>query len=300
MYIPEKQHSHTDPPATSADVNLSVARPGEPLGTRTETKNLNSLRSVRRAIEAEIARQTELLESGGKVVQETRHFDDATGTGYGMRSKEDAQDYRYFPEPDLMPVVMTDDDVERIRASLPEMRRARKARYMSELGLVEYDADQLTSDPALADLFESTLAGGANPKKAANYIMSEIMRKGKTEGEDGVTVGVSGVQLAELLALVEKGELNLVASRNVLDRIWQTDVSASAAVDELGLRQNNDTGEIEKLVRDIIAENPGPAEDFRKGNEKVLSFFVGRLMKATKGKTNPKIAGDLVRKILSE
>ena len=195
---------------------------------------------------------------------------------------------------------MTDDDVERIRASLPEMRRARKARYMSELGLVEYDADQLTSDPALADLFESTLAGGANPKKAANYIMSEIMRKGKTEGEDGVTVGVSGVQLAELLALVEKGELNLVASRNVLDRIWQTDVSASAAVDELGLRQNNDTGEIEKLVRDIIAENPGPAEDFRKGNEKVLSFFVGRLMKATKGKTNPKIAGDLVRKILSE
>lgn len=283
-----------------ADVNLSVARPGEPLGTRTETKNLNSLRSVRRAIEAEIARQTELLESGGKVVQETRHFDDATGTGYGMRSKEDAQDYRYFPEPDLMPVVMTDDDVERIRASLPEMRRARKARYMSELGLVEYDADQLTSDPALADLFESTLAGGANPKKAANYIMSEIMRKGKTEGEDGVTVGVSGVQLAELLALVEKGELNLVASRNVLDRIWQTDVSASAAVDELGLRQNNDTGEIEKLVREIIAENPGPAEDFRKGNEKVLSFFVGRLMKATKGKTNPKIAGDLVRKILSE
>ena len=195
---------------------------------------------------------------------------------------------------------MTDDDVERIRASLPEMRRARKARYMSELGLVEYDADQLTSDPALADLFESTLAGGANPKKAANYIMSEIMRKGKTEGEDGVTVGVSGVQLAELLALVEKGELNLVASRNVLDRIWQTDVSASAAVDELGLRQNNDTGEIEKLVRDIVAENPGPAEDFRKGNEKVLSFFVGRLMKATKGKTNPKIAGDLVRKILSE
>lgn len=166
-------------------------------------------------------------------MQETRHFDDATGTGYGMRSKEDAQDYRYFPEPDLMPVVMTDDDVERIRASLPEMRRARKARYMSELGLVEYDADQLTSDPALADLFESTLAGGANPKKAANYIMSEIMRKGKTEGEDGVTVGVSGVQLAELLALVEKGELNLVASRNVLDRIWQTDVSASAAVDEL-------------------------------------------------------------------
>lgn len=283
-----------------ADVNLSLSRPGEPLGTRTETKNLNSFRSVRRAIEAEIARQTEVLESGGKVVQETRHFDDASGTGYGMRSKEDAQDYRYFPEPDLMPVVLSDADIDAIAAALPELKRARRARYTSELGLSDYDADVLTSDPAVADLFDETVKLGAVAKKAANYIMSEIMRKGKTEGEDGVTVGVTGAQLSDILSLVEKGEINLVASKDVLDKIWQTDMSASEAVDKLGLRQNNDAGEIEKLVRDIIAANPGPADDFRKGNEKVLSFFVGQLMKATKGKTNPKIAGDLVRKLLSE
>lgn len=283
-----------------ADVNLSIAKAGEPLGTRTETKNLNSLRSVRRAIEAEIVRQKEVLESGGKVVQETRHFDDASGTGYGMRSKEDAQDYRYFPEPDLMPVVMSDDDVERIRASLPESGRARRRRYTETLGLSDYDASVLTGDPAVADLFDGAVKAGANAKKAANYVMSEIMRKGKTEGEDGITVGISSAQLTELLALVEKGEINLVSSRDVLDKIWLTDLGAGEAVEKLGLRQNNDAGEIEKLVRDIVAANPGPADDFRKGNEKVLSFFVGQLMKATKGKTNPKIAGDLVRKVLSE
>lgn len=283
-----------------ADVNLSMSRPGEPLGTRTETKNLNSFRSVRRAIEAEIRRQTEVLESGGKVVQETRRFDDATGEGYGMRGKEDAQDYRYFPEPDLMPVVLSDDDVGRIRASLPELARDRRKRYTERLGLPAYDAEQLTCDPSVAELFDGAVNAGANAKKAANYVMSEIMRKGKTAGEDGIVVGISGAQLAELLALVDKGEINLVSSRDVLDRIWLTDETPSAAVDALGLRQNNDEGEIEKLVRDIVAANPGPADDFRKGNEKVLSFFVGQLMKATKGKTNPKIAGELVRKVLSE
>lgn len=283
-----------------ADVNLSMSRPGEPLGTRTETKNLNSFRSVRRAIEAEIRRQTEVLENGGKVVQETRRFDDATGEGYGMRGKEDAQDYRYFPEPDLMPVVLSDDDVGRIRASLPELARDRRKRYTERLGLPAYDAEQLTCDPAVAELFDGAVNAGANAKKAANYVMSEIMRKGKTAGEDGIIVGISGTQLAELLALVDKGEINLVSSRDVLDRIWLTDEAPSAAVDALGLRQNNDEGEIEKLVRDIVAANPGPADDFRKGNEKVLSFFVGQLMKATKGKTNPKIAGELVRKVLSE
>ena len=283
-----------------ADVNLSMSRPGEPLGTRTETKNLNSFRSVRRAIEAEIRRQTEVLESGGKVVQETRRFDDATGEGYGMRGKEDAQDYRYFPEPDLMPVVLSDDDVGRIRASLPELARDRRKRYTERLGLPAYDAEQLTCDPAVAELFDGAVNAGANAKKAANYVMSEIMRKGKTAGEDGIIVGISGTQLAELLALVDKGEINLVSSRDVLDRIWLTEETPSAAVDALGLRQNNDEGEIEKLVRDIVAANPGPADDFRKGNEKVLSFFVGQLMKATKGKTNPKIAGELVRKVLSE
>lgn len=283
-----------------ADVNISLAKAGEPLGTRTETKNLNSLRSVRHAIEAEIVRQSAILDKGEKVIQETRHFDDATGTGYGMRSKEDAQDYRYFPEPDLMPVVMSDEEVEKIKATLPELKRARINRYKDQLGLSDYDARLITSDPDVAALFDGAVGAGANAKKTANYVMSEIMRKGKTDGEDGITVGVNSTQLFDILALVEKGEINLVSSRDVLDKIWLTDESATKAVDELGIRQNNDSGEIEKLVRDIIAANPGPSNDYKNGNTKVLSFFVGQLMKATKGKTNPKIAGELVTKILSE
>ena len=281
-----------------ADVNISLAKAGEKLGTRTETKNLNSFRSVRRAIEAEIARQTEVLESGGVIVQETRSFDDASGTGRAMRSKEDAQDYRYFPEPDLMPVVMSDDDIERIRKTLPELKRARINRYKAELGLSDYDAKILTQEPEIAELFDGAVAGGANAKKVANYIMSEILRKGKTEGQDGITVGVSPSQLIEILALVESGEINLVTSKEVLDKIWLSGTTASKAVDELGLRQNNDSDEIEKLVREIIDANPVPVSDYRNGNEKVMSFFVGQLMKATKGKTNPKIAGELIKKIL--
>lgn len=279
------------------DVNLSVAPAGE-LGTRTETKNLNSFRAVARSIAFESARQIEVVSSGGTVEQETRRWDDAAGEGYPMRSKENAHDYRYFPEPDLMPVVMTAADVERIRATVPMLKNERIEKYVGEYKLPEYDAKILTSDREIADLFDGAVALGAQPKKASNYIMSEILRKGKTDGSEDVTIGVSAKQLAEILALVEAGTVSLAATRDVLDRIWLTDETATAAVDALGLKQNNDSGEIEAVLKQIIEANPKVVADYKAGNGKVVAFFVGQAMKATKGKANPKIINELLPKLI--
>lgn len=279
------------------DVNLSVAPAGE-LGTRTETKNLNSFRAVARSIAFESARQIEVVSSGGTVEQETRRWDDAAGEGYPMRSKENAHDYRYFPEPDLMPVVMTAADVERIRATVPMLKNERIEKYVGMYKLPEYDAKILTSDREIADLFDGAVALGAQPKKASNYIMSEILRKGKTDGSEDVTIGVSAKQLAEILALVEAGTVSLAATRDVLDRIWLTDETATAAVDALGLKQNNDSGEIEAVLKQIIEANPKVVADYKAGNGKVVAFFVGQAMKATKGKANPKIINELLPKLI--
>lgn len=279
------------------DVNLSVAPAGE-LGTRTETKNLNSFRAVARSIAFESARQIEIVSNGGTVEQETRRWDDGAGEGYPMRSKENAHDYRYFPEPDLMPVVMTAADVERIRATVPMLKNERIERYVGEYKLPEYDAKILTSDREIADLFDGAVALGAQPKKASNYIMSEILRKGKTDGSEDVTIGVTAKQLAEILSLVEAGTVSLAATRDVLDRIWLTDESAAAAVDALGLKQNNDSGEIEAVLKQIIEANPKVVADYKAGNAKVVAFFVGQAMKATKGKANPKIINELLPKLI--
>ena len=279
------------------DVNLSMAPAGK-LGKRTETKNLNSFRSVARSIAFEIGRQTEILEAGGKVEQETRRFDDAAGEGYSMRGKENAHDYRYFPEPDLMPVVMDDADIARLQSEIPPLKHERIARYVDTLGLPDYDAGILTADRDVADLFDATVALGAPPKKASNYIMSEVLRLGKTEGSEDVAIKVTAAQVAEILALVEKGEVSLAASRGVLERIWGTDERPSAAVEALGLKQNNDAGEIEEVLKKIIADNPKPVADYKGGNTKAAAFFVGQAMKATKGKANPKIINELLGKLL--
>lgn len=279
------------------DVNLSVAPAGK-LGTRTETKNLNSFRAVARSIAFESARQVEIVSNGGTVEQETRRWDDGAGEGYPMRSKENAHDYRYFPEPDLMPVVMTAADVERIRATVPMLKNERIEKYVGEYKLPEYDAKILTSDREIADLFDGAVALGAQPKKASNYIMSEILRKGKTDGSEDVTIGVTAKQLAEILSLVEAGTVSLAATRDVLDRIWLTDESAAAAVDALGLKQNNDSGEIEAVLKQIIEANPKVVADYKAGNAKVVAFFVGQAMKATKGKANPKIINELLPKLI--
>ena len=259
------------------DVNLSVAKRGEPLGTRTETKNLNSFRSVLRSCKWESERQIELVEAGETVRQETRRWDDNAGVGSSMRGKEDAHDYRYFPEPDLMPVVMSDDDIERIRASIPPLKSARIKKYTEQYGLSAYDSAQLTSDVAIADLFDGAVALGSNPKKTANFIMGDVMRLGKEAGSEDVTVAVTPAQFA---------------------KVWGTDNDPAALVDKLGLRQSNDSGEIEAIVREIMDKNEKVVNDYRSGNEKVISFFVGQVMKATKGKANPKVVNETLIKLL--
>lgn len=281
------------------DVNLSVAKRGEPLGTRTETKNLNSFRSVLRSCKYEAARQTDILEAGGKVAQETRRWDDAAGEGSSMRGKEDAHDYRYFPEPDLMPVVMSPEDIERIRATVPPLRRERMARYTGEFGLTEYDAGQITADVAIADLFEGAVKAGATPKKAANFIMGDVMRLAREPGSEELSVRISPVQLAGMLALVDEGTVSLVAvQKELFPALWGTDLSPAEMVDKLGLRQNSDAGELEGIVASVIAANPKVADDYRAGNTKVAAFFVGQVMKATRGKANPKLVNEILNKLL--
>lgn len=282
------------------DVNLSVAKKGEKMGTRTETKNLNSFRAVTRAIAFEYARQVEELQAGRAIVQETRRWDDAKGEGYAMRSKEDAHDYRYFPEPDLMPVVLSQSDVEEIRKSIPMLKNARIQKYTQQLGLPLYDAEILTADREVADLFDRAVQIYDNPKKVSNYIMSEILRKGKEAGSEDVTVGINARQLADLLKLIESGVISLAASKEVLDKIWLTDGDAEKAVEQLGLKQVSDAGEIEDVVRKIIEDNPKVVADYLSGNEKVTAFFVGQTMKATKGKANPKIVNEVLARLLKK
>ena len=281
------------------DVNLSVAKRGEPLGTRTETKNLNSFRSVLRSCKWESERQIELVEAGETVRQETRRWDDNAGVGSSMRGKEDAHDYRYFPEPDLMPVVMSDEDIERIRASIPPLKSARIKKYTEQYGLSAYDSAQLTSDVAIADLFDGAVALGSNPKKTANFIMGDVMRLGKEAGSEDVTVAVTPAQLAATLKLIDEGAISLAAvQKDLFPKVWGTDSDPAALVDKLGLRQSNDSGEIEAIVREIMDKNEKVVNDYRSGNEKVISFFVGQVMKATKGKANPKVVNETLIKLL--
>lgn len=281
------------------DVNLSVARKGEPLGTRTETKNLNSFRSVLRSCKWEAERQIELIEAGGVVKQETRRWDDNAGVGSSMRGKEDAHDYRYFPEPDLMPVVMTDEDVERIRATIPALKAERTKKYVEEYQLSDYDAAQLTSDVAIADLFDGAVALGASPKKTANFIMGDVMRLGKESGSEDITVAVTPAALAATLKLIDDGAISLAAvQKELFPRLWGSDADPVKLLDELGLRQSNDEGEIEAIVRDVMAKNERVVNDYRSGNEKVISFFVGQVMKATKGKANPKVVNETLQRLL--
>lgn len=281
------------------DVNLSVAKEGATeLGTRTETKNLNSFSSARRSILFETQRQIEILESSGKVVQETRRWDDAKGIGYSMRGKENAHDYRYFPEPDLMPVILSDEDIENIRLTIPELKGGRIVRYTEKLGLPEYDALVLTADKDVADLFDECVKMGANAKKASNYIMSEVLRMAKSPLSEDVSLGINASQLYEILNLVDSGAISLTVSKEVLQKAWNTDKSPAKIVEDSGLKQSSDSGEIEGIVQAIIDANPKVVADFRSGNEKVMAFFVGQVMKVTKGKVNPKIVNEVLTKLL--
>ncbi|BBA71801.1 Asp-tRNA(Asn)/Glu-tRNA(Gln) amidotransferase subunit GatB [Geobacter sulfurreducens] len=281
------------------DANVSVMPVGSTtFGTRTETKNVNSFRFVKQAIEHEIERQIELIEEGGKVVQETRLFDPNTGETRSMRGKEEAHDYRYFPDPDLVPLVISNDWVEDARLSLPELPDARRSRYRSELGLSDYDAEVLTATREMAEYFEACLAAGAPAKGAANWVMGEVTRALNEAGTGIAECPVTPARLTALLQLIEKGTISGKIAKTVFDEMWQSDKTPEAIVEEKGLVQVSDTGEIEKIIDEIMAANMGQVEEFRGGKEKVFGFFVGQVMRASKGKANPAVVNELLMKKL--
>ncbi len=281
------------------DANISIRPVGqEKLGTRTEMKNLNSYRAVERAIAFEAKRQQEVIESGGTIVQETRLWNDAAGRTEPMRSKEEAHDYRYFPDPDLLPLVVEDDWIDRMRIGLPELADARRARFVAEFEIPDADAGVLTDDRAIADYFESTVRAGAPAKKAANWIISELMREIKEDERGIAACPITPEHLAELIALIEKGTLSGKMAKEVFAEMFQTGTAPEAIVEKKGLSQVSDAGELEAVIEGVIADNPKQLEQYRSGKTAVLAFFVGQTMKATKGKANPKLVNEILKKKL--
>lgn len=271
-----------------ADVNLSVREAGEEaLGTRTEMKNLNSFRAISRAIADESQRQIELLEAGKGVVQETRRWDDAKGYSYAMRSKEDAQDYRYFPDPDLTPVVVEDEWLCAIKKKQPEFRTEKMERYRKEYGIPDYDIEIITGEKKLADLFEETCALYGEPKKVSNWIMGETMRLMKEREMDASDLRFSPKHLAQLLRLVDEKAINGTVAKEVFEAMFDRDVNPETYVEEQGLKTVQDTGALTKVIEEVLAGNPKSVEDYRNGKEKAIGFLVGQTMKAMKGKADP-------------
>ena len=282
-----------------ADVNVSVRKPGAEFGTRTETKNVNSIRFVMQAIEVEARRQVDLIEDGGTVVQETRLFDPNKMETRSMRSKEDAHDYRYFPDPDLLPLELDDAFLDECKASLPELPDAKRARYENALGLTAYNAAVLTAEAETAFWFEELLAHGVDPKQGSNWLLSELFgalnKLGKTLDESPV----SPAQAAELLKLVADGTISGSIAKQVFEIMLETGQGATAIVEEKGLKQTSDTGAIEAVIAEILANNPGQLEQYRGGKEALFGFFVGQTMKAMQGKANPQVVNDLLKKALA-
>jgi aspartyl-tRNA(Asn)/glutamyl-tRNA(Gln) amidotransferase subunit B len=282
-----------------ADVNLSVREEGaEKFGTRTEMKNLNSFRAIARAVEGERRRQIDLIESGEKVVQETRRWDDTKGSSYAMRSKEDAQDYRYFPEPDLAPIEISDEWLAEIKAREPEMQEAKKARYLTEYGLPEYDAGILTSHKSLADLFEATVALGCRAKEVSNWLMVETMRLLKEEDMDPQQIRFRPEQLAALIGLVEEGKINRGTAKEVFEAMFKEKADPVAYVEEHGLAMVQDDGALRSTIEQIVADNPQSVEDYRNGKQKAIGFLVGQTMKAMKGKADPGKVNEILKELL--
>jgi aspartyl-tRNA(Asn)/glutamyl-tRNA(Gln) amidotransferase subunit B len=279
------------------DVNVSVRPKGsDKLGTRCEMKNVNSFSSAYKSIVYEAKRQIELIEDGEQVIQQTRRWDDEKGKTFAMRGKEEAHDYRYFPDPDLVPVVLTDDQIIGYRNSLPELPKDKKTRYINELELSDYDAGVLTSSKYIADYFEQGLKAYDNPKNLANWVMGDLLRILKDEGILPEDMQSDPALMIEALKLVDDGVVNVTVGKNVFEESFKTNKSPSTIVEEKGLKQISDTGELEKMIKEIVAANPKPVADYKAGNKKALTFFVGQMMKATKGKANPKIVNELVIK----
>ena len=282
-------------------VNLSVREAGtEAFGTRTEMKNLNSFKAIMRAIEGERERQIDLLEEGKAVIQETRRWDDAKGESYAMRSKEDAQDYRYFPDPDLVPVVISDEMLEDLKSRQPEFRTDKMARYKEEYGIPDYDIDIITGTKRMADLFEETVAICGQPKKVSNWLMGETMRLMKEKEVDAEDLHFSPENLAKLIALVDNKAINGSVAKEVFEVMFEQDIEPEQYVEEKGLKTVHDEGALLKAVEEVIAGNPQSVADYRGGKEKALGFLVGQTMKAMKGKADPAMVNRALREKLAE
>lgn len=270
-----------------ADVNLSVRRVGDTeLGTRTETKNMNSFKAIARAIEYEIFRQIELLEDGGTVRQETRRWDDERGIGYAMRSKENAHDYRYFPEPDLAPINISDAWLAEIAETIPELPDQKQARYVADFKLSDYDAAQLVRSRHLAELFERTVALCDQPKEAANFLIGDCLKLLNADGKEPADLSFSPENLAALLKLVAAGTINKTTAKAVFEKIYAENIDPAAYVKENGLEMMSDDGELDSLIAEIIAANPKSVADYQNGKKAAVGFLVGQVMKATKGKAD--------------
>lgn len=281
-----------------ADVNVSVRKPGDEFGTRTETKNVNSVRFVMQTIEYEAKRQVEVLEAGGTVDQETRLFNPDTGTTRTMRSKEDAHDYRYFPDPDLLPLELDDAFLAECRESLPELPDAKRARYLG-LGISAYNADVLTAEVENARWFDALLETGAEPKAAANWVTSELFGALNRLGKDIGDCPVTPAQAGELLGLVADGTISGTIAKQVFEKMLETGDGAAAIVEREGLKQTSDTGAIEAEIAKVLAANADKVEQYRGGKEALFGFFVGQTMKAMQGKANPQVVNELLKKALS-
>lgn len=282
-----------------ADVNLSVREMGSTVyGTRTEMKNLNSFKAIVRAIEGERERQIELLEEGKAVIQETRRWDDNKEASHAMRSKEDAKDYRYFPDPDLPPIQISGQWIEELRKAQPEMKKERSVRYQREFGLSAYDADLLTGDKALAGLFEEVTSHGAAPKKAANWLTGETLRLLKEQELEPAMIRFSAGHLAKLIGLLDAEVINSQTAKTVFAAMFDKDVAPEAYVEEQGLKMEGDGDLLSEAVKKVLESQPKAAAELREGKEKVMAFLIGQVMKEMKGKANPTQAGEAIRTLV--
>lgn len=282
-----------------ADVNLSVREVGaEQFGTRTEMKNLNSFKAIARAIEGERARQIELIEEGKQVIQETRRWDDNKEYSYPMRSKEDAHDYRYFPDPDLVPVIISDEWLQAVKDRQPELRTEKLARYKKEFDIPDYDAEILTGSKHLADLFEETTELCGKPKKVSNWLMGETLRLLKEAGQEPEEITFSAAHLAKLIELLDAGTINQTVAKEVFEQIFRDDIDPEQYVEEHGLKMVNDDNLLRTVVEQVIAANPQSVADYKGGKEKALGFLVGQTMKQMKGKANPGAVNKMLKELL--
>ncbi len=282
------------------DANVSIRPKGQKeFGTRAELKNMNSFRNVQRALEYEIKRQQYIVENGGTVVQETRLWDDAQGSTTSMRSKEEAHDYRYFPDPDLVPILVDKAWVEKIRKQIPELPLAKRERFVKDYQIPAYDAGVLTADKALADYYEEVVRLCAKPKAASNWVMGDVLRFLNEEKREIKSCPVTPVALAEMISLIDGGTISGKMAKDIVEKMYKTGKQPKIIIEEKGLVQITDEGELIKTITSIMEANPQQLADYRGGKEKLFGFFVGQVMKATQGKANPQLVNELLKKMLA-